>query len=335
MAKDHAGGLSADAIQLYRRAVGRTVDGSAPGAAELIAGGLLTGSPLAPDRFTAVDPRDAERRRIDRLMGVLNEAAAEVRVAANRAELLSDVVADASAAKGSEVLEGADAANARISEVLPETRTSYRSAQPGPRPDTVVHRARGRDSALFRLRPQVLRRGIYHDARRHDPAVVEYVRTVAPLGMQVRTLGGVFPKVMIFDRAHAFVPLREDGRAAGRTRGAVHVTDPLVVDALTIIWDIFWEMALPWEEEREPEPAECRVTERQRQIMGQLLAGRTQTQLAERLGISTTVVQQDLAALRKMAGVSTNFQLGPWWVQHPRFRSITPKSQVIGSGACA
>ncbi|MFJ4413015.1 hypothetical protein [Streptomyces sp. NPDC088925] len=304
--------MAPEALDLYREAWGRSVSGDAPGARQLISAGLLTPSPLDGSQYTAVDAREAERRRMEQTLSTVEAAVSAMTAAAQVREVLDEA---AGLSRGVEVLDGADAANARIAEVLPETASAYRSAQPGPRPAEVVNDARARDSALARLRPGVQRRGIYHEARRHDPGVVEYVRAMQPLGVQVRTLTGTFPKLMIFDMAHAFVPLVDDGGAAERAQGAVHITDTRVVSFLAAIWDMFWERARVWEAEAvNAGSADDRVTVRQRDIMTQLLAGRTQAQLPERLGVSKTVVQQELQFLRRLAGVETTMQLGPWWV---------------------
>ncbi|MFB7081630.1 hypothetical protein [Streptomyces sp. NPDC056308] len=301
--------LSAEGAAMYRSAAREPIDRSdRPEFRELLDLGLIAESPWG-GKFAAVPSDYAERAEFRRVADLLEAAAQRMKRVSSASESIASLMDGNSGGAGIECLVGTDAINTRVDQATRETQYESRSAQPGPRLRRHLTLVGPRD--LDMAKRGVRMRVTYRNVRRQDPAVVEYVRAIAPHGLQARTLKWTFPKLVILDDKHAFVVAEEEWEQPNASR-CWHVTNRPMVRFLAAVYDRDWDCADPWD----VTPArvgELVTNERQRAILREMYAGRTQAQAASRVGCSTSAVTAEMRALRKRLGFATNWQLGPWW----------------------
>lgn len=218
--------------------------------------------------------------------------------------------------------------NARIRDVVGSARTEILAAQPaGPRRRDVLELAVERDAAA--LDRGVRLRTIYRDTVRDDSLTGEYARTMSTRTggrrAEYGTLPGSFVRMIIVDRVQAFIPnLVVDGPE----HSAWHVTDRAVVAVLADVYDAEWRRAEPWHGELRPcrgrldvDTVSCAgggvTTPRQREIMRCLVAGASQSAVARKIGVSKRKLEDEIAALKRIAGTESSMQLAFWWASCP------------------
>ncbi|MFJ7422771.1 hypothetical protein ACIQXD_29830 [Streptomyces uncialis] len=305
--------LSDEATSLYRRAAREPIERSgAPAFAELLDLGLIAKSPFG-DKYTAISGVSAERAQVRDAANVLGALMARLKRVTGASEHISSMMETGPDGTGIECLVGTDLINTRVQQATQETQNESRSAQPGPRLQRHLKLVTGRD--LDMAKRGVRMRATYRSTRRHDPAVIDYVRALSPRGLQVRTLRWAFPKVVILDDRHAFVVDADEWEQPNAAR-CWHVTHRPLVRFLAAVYDRDWDCADPWDSEPEAAP-ELVTSVRQRAILRELYAGRTQAQAAARVGVSSSVVTTEMHDLRAKLGLETNWQLGPWWESSP------------------
>lgn len=205
--------------------------------------------------------------------------------------------------------------NARIQDVIGSARREILAAQPGgPRKRDILELAVTRDGAA--LDRGVEMRTIYRDTVRDHPLTAEYARTMSArtTGRPARyaTLVGDFERMVIVDREHAFV---SDHIVAGSPpHSAWLVSDPAVVAVLAGVFDATWRRAQPWTGELRPRTgvvdtvsgaSGVRTDRRQRGILRYLCAGLSQPATATKMGISKRKLEEEIADLKALWGVST------------------------------
>lgn len=210
----------------------------------------------------------------------------------------------------SEYLPTRAAMNGRIGDVSATASTSVLTAQPGAPADRdprVV--ALGAQRVVDTLEAGADVRSLYTSAAVSHAQTATYVRQVISAGAQVRTLSGVFPRMLIVDGRHLFV---ENHIIAGAdTDAGWHVTDRGCVAWATTVFGALWDRAARWTVAASD--ATTVTTGRQRQILTELEAGYTKTQAARRLEVSERTVTGELSALRAALGMRTLYQVMAWW----------------------
>ncbi|WP_329564645.1 hypothetical protein [Kitasatospora sp. NBC_01266] len=289
--------------------------------AELLRFGLVIAHPEGPDgRYLALNPSEAAAQRREILLGQISEAMAGT--AALPATIQDLAIAwqyrphQSHATGAVEHLEGVEAINARISEILAQTSSEMLTAQPGgPRPASSLALSLPRD--LDALHRGVAVRTLYMDSVRMDEATAAHVRTMTAAGAHVRTSGTAFLRALVFDRRAAvlrdYMPWTGPGSEPQR---ALIVEDEALVHYVAAMFDREWARAAVWKGERAVPPTSAGdpLTPRQQDIARHLAAGAGQAAVAAALQVSERVVQGDLAAMRRMLGCNTNaallFELG-------------------------
>jgi sugar-specific transcriptional regulator TrmB len=179
------------------------------------------------------------------------------------------------------------------------------TAQPdGPRPGAVL--AHALEAVRDRIASGVSMRTLYQHSTRFDEPTKEYVRTVTGYGAQIRTLAEFFDRLIIIDRSTAFVPAN-----AERTT-AVVVTEPAIVKFLTDIFERAWDRAEPYPfiPVRAADAAAEIIPPIRDAICKLLVEGRSDREIARRLGFSLRSLQSHVARLKDDYGAQHRLQLG-------------------------
>jgi DNA-binding CsgD family transcriptional regulator len=211
-----------------------------------------------------------------------------------RREYLSDVA---------DRLEGLEAVRRRLEELAHSVRRECLSFLPGgaQKPDTMDASKPLDQQALER---GVVLRSIYQDSFRNDPATIEYVRWLADLGGETRTVPSLPMLLVVVDRETALVPLDPaNGRA-----GALELRSPGAVAAMTVLFEHMWSLAVPWER---PAPRNGQgLSPQERELLNLLAAGHTDEIASRRLGVSLRTVRRMASGLMARLGARSRFEAG-------------------------
>lgn len=129
-------------------------------------------------------------------------------------------------------------------------------------------------------------------------------------GAEVRASNTPGPRLVIVDRQHLFIDNHVIDGAEGNS--GWHVFDRAVVTWARSLFDLFWNMAVRWQDigvNASP------LSERQWRILRELSAGYTQEQVGPRIKLSRRAVDKEIAAAREALSFRTTFQLMAWYGQ--------------------
>ncbi|MFI9304803.1 LuxR C-terminal-related transcriptional regulator [Kitasatospora aureofaciens] len=307
--------ISTAARELYvllAIADGIAPDPTAPALSELLAFGLITPHPDAPTggRYLVLNPVHAATRRQAELYRAARDAI-------SAAEALPDSLRDLSISYRStertrvgavEYLEGTQAINARVSEIIADATQELLTSQPhGPRPRARLDISRHRD--LDAIRRGVSMRTLYRATARADETTAHWTAQMTAIGGHVRTLDGTFARAIVVDRRWAIV---DDPSAAPDELRAVVVEDRAVAAYVAAQFDRDWAAAMPWTGD-EPQTAERPLSDLQISVCQLLATGQDQRQIARELDVSHRTVTHQIAQIKEIAGVGSIFQLAMWW----------------------
>ncbi len=195
--------------------------------------------------------------------------------------------------------------NDAIQQALNQAQHEILTAQPdGPRPQLVL------DSALTAIRTRIAAgvrmRTLYQHSTRFDEATKRYAREVAKYGVLIRTLPEFFDRLIIVDRLVAFIPANADRTTAMR------IEEPSVVRFLADIFERAWDRAEPYPflPVRAAEAAPEVIPALRDTIRRLLIEGRSDKEIARRLGISLRSLQAHVAHLKDEYQAQHRLQLG-------------------------
>ncbi|GAA0333319.1 helix-turn-helix transcriptional regulator [Streptomyces blastmyceticus] len=158
---------------------------------------------------------------------------------------------------------------------------------------------------LDHVRRRTRHRSLYQHAVRTQSATMRHIEEIVGAGGEVRTLDHVFDRLVVIDRAVAYVP----GDDARRTT-ALEIRHPAIVSFLVQVFEEAWERATPVVAAA-PRSLEPVVTdETQRAIMRMLVAGYTDDAIARRLGISRRTVAGRVSRISASLRSRSRAQLG-------------------------
>ncbi|MFI5530531.1 LuxR C-terminal-related transcriptional regulator [Kitasatospora sp. NPDC051853] len=255
--------------------------------------------PVSPERGLELILRRQEEELARRQQELTLGRAAAARAVAEYADLRPG-----SGTVQAERLQGLDAIQAKL-EVLTEGLTEEcLSVMPG-----------GAQSAasLEASRPldqDAMARGVrlltlYQDSVRNDLPTFLYAQWMAGLGGQVRTAPMLPPRLLVFDRRVAVVPIDPaDTRA-----GALCTTEPGLVASLVALFEQAWDTATPLG----ADPASDRETglnPAERELLRLLATGLTDEAAGKRLGVSLRTVRRQMAALMERLDAASRFEAG-------------------------
>ncbi|MEW1773282.1 helix-turn-helix transcriptional regulator [Streptomyces sp. NPDC086777] len=299
-------------VVLYERAL-RTGHIAAREAADtpcLTDFGLLHPALDDPDRLEPVAPAAALNR-------LLRSARGRVAAERRREERLVDLFAPLMRADGPgratsdiptiSVLSGLDRIGEVIGEAMVASSGELLAVQPhithlpAHTPPEAHAEALARDQALLDRGGRI--RTLYQHTVRHAPTVIARYEQIHG-DVEARTLDEVTERLLVIDRAVAFVPASKD-----RTL-ALEIRHPTVVGYLATVFDRLWRLATPMYPEPARRPTVNGITPRQQAIAALLVEGHTDAVVAQRLGMNIRTTRVHIAKLADTMGSESRAQLG-------------------------
>ncbi|MFJ2824321.1 LuxR C-terminal-related transcriptional regulator [Streptomyces toxytricini] len=255
--------------------------------------------PVSPELGLELILRRQEEELLRRRQRLELGKAAAARAIAEYADLRP-----AARAATSERLIGLDAIQARLEVLARETSDECLSVMPG------GAQSQASLDASKPLDDAALSRGItmltlYQDSMRHDPGTLAYVRWMADRGGLVRTCPTLPPRMLVFDRRVAVVPIDP----ADTKRGAIVVSEAGVVASLVALFEQTWQSAVPLGADRSKD-ARTGLGASERELLRLLAAGLTDEVAGRRLGISARSVRRQMAVLMERLDASSRFEAG-------------------------
>ncbi|MEU6903207.1 MULTISPECIES: hypothetical protein [Streptomyces] len=310
--------LGPTAIRLYTRlleggpapttalaaALGLSEDHTEHAAAELARHRLLAHDPDGTRaRWRAVSPYTAaaelvgpEENRLRRRLETLERTRARL---SSLIPLYEETYRRGADSGAVEVVEARDRVMLLISDAAARCTQEVLTVQPGGgRPPGYLERALPRD--LEMLGRGVRLQTLYQHTARYSPGTQEYVRAVSAAGAEVRTLGELFGKMLVFDRATAFLPVWDNPDAA------VVLREPSAVAFLCSVFANAWSLAEPFSASYTATTS----TQLQDTIAGRLADGAKDELIARRLGMSLRTCRRHIAELMDDLGAESRFQAG-------------------------
>ncbi|MGW7362951.1 LuxR C-terminal-related transcriptional regulator [Streptomyces sp. NPDC054841] len=305
--------LSDAARALYER--GRLEQGNLhadpgePGLDELLESGFAIPNIWGENQYLLQGPHQVWRGRVHREVESIGEAVRRIQRLGDLVDTMPDwAVAGES---GLQFLDNVDLANAEIQRALNEARTEVWTSHPHDRDEKTMTESLPGD--LKRLDRGIGLRTIYLDRARSRKVQADWAAEVTRHGAEVRTLPGGFFRVVGVDDAFAVIPDHRPGRLSRTT--AWKVTNPGMVAALREFYSQQWSQAEPWMGGHVRPTQDTVTTAMQRRILRDMSAGKSQSQIADRLRVNVKTVQNHLRPLYDTLGIASGdaFRLGEFW----------------------
>ncbi|MFD7233579.1 LuxR C-terminal-related transcriptional regulator [Streptomyces sp. NPDC059881] len=307
--------VSDEARELYERGQLNNGDlhvlADEPGLDELLEKGLAVRNIWAKDMYLIQSLSDIWKSLVHREVGTIADAV-------RRIEEVRDFVANmpnqaTSAGEGGiEFMDNKGSANGAIQRALDAAQTEVWTSHPHDRDEETMRKSLPED--LKRLDKGIGLRTIYPDTARSRKGEAMWASEVTCRGAEVRTAPGGFLRIVAVDDAFAMIPDHRPGRLSRMT--AWRITHPGMMAVLREIYEQQWAQAEPWKGGHvRPVQEGTMTTQMQRKIMRDMSAGRSQAQIADRLGISVRSVQLHLRSLYDSLGITPGdaFRLGEFW----------------------
>ncbi|MEU9419615.1 helix-turn-helix transcriptional regulator [Streptomyces sp. NPDC048272] len=302
MLQEPAGGLT----ELGQR-VGMTEVGVRQALDRLVDLGLVTDSRDRPGALRAVNLesgleqllRRQEQDLVRRQHELAMSKAAAARAVAEYADLRPNSHTD-----DAERLVGLDAIQCRLEQLTKELKQQCLSIMPGgAQSQASLEASRPLDrKALAR---GVEMRAIYQDSARNHPATLGYAQWTTELGGEVRTSAVLPPRLLIFDRTTAVVPIDPTNSRLG----ALCTTAPGIVASLVSLFHQTWDTAVPLGAARRTSGDEG-ITSGERELLKLLASGLTDEATGKRLGVSLRTVRRRMSALMERLDAASRFEAG-------------------------
>ncbi|MFE9799967.1 helix-turn-helix transcriptional regulator [Streptomyces goshikiensis] len=148
-------------------------------------------------------------------------------------------------------------------------------------------------------------RSVYQESIRNHPPTLAYARWLAQEGGQVRTSPLLPPRLLIFDRTVAVVPIDP----ANSRLGALCTRAPGIVASLLNLFDQTWESAVPLGSER-PRATDSKPSAGELELLKLLASGMTDEAAGKRLGVSLRTVRRQMSALMERLNATSRFEAG-------------------------
>ncbi len=147
-------------------------------------------------------------------------------------------------------------------------------------------------------------RNVYQETVRQDPDNLAFAKWMTAHGGQSRTVPLVPFRMVIIDRAVAFLAVNP----ADSREGALEIRSPAVVNALCVLFEQVWESGTPFGEP--PKVDEDGLSPQDQALLRLLDAGHTDESAGRKLGLSARTVRRVIAELTDRMGVESRFQAG-------------------------
>lgn len=202
-------------------------------------------------------------------------------------------------------LYGLHEINREIVRAVSAARNEILTAQPdGARPSEVL--AEAYENVRDLVDSGVTMRTLYQHSARFDEATKSYVRKITAHGAEVRTLDEFFDRLIVIDRAVAFIPVSEDRTVA------MKVTEPGVANFLADVFERAWSRAktFPFLPTNAAQAAKNVIPPLHRSIQRLLVEGNSDRAIARRLGISVRSLQEHIGRIKQNLGAKNRLHLG-------------------------
>lgn len=205
---------------------------------------------------------------------------------------------------GTERLPGIDAIKSKLEILAMEVEQECLSVMPG------GGQSQASLEASQPLDADALGRGIdlltlYQDSVRNDPATFAYAQWLTDHGGEVRTAPLLPPRMVIFDRKVAVIPIDPD-----HTReGALCTREPGIVATFVAMYLQAWSIAVPLAADQGRD-AQSGLTAVERDLLILLAQGMTDDMAARRLGIGLRTVRRLMAGIMERLGATSRFEAG-------------------------
>jgi DNA-binding CsgD family transcriptional regulator len=235
-------------------------------------------------------------RRVEELTAT--KAAAAAAVAA------LDSIAPHPGGDSVERLVGIDAIQAKLEVLALQVEREALSVMPG---------GAQSQASLEASRPldtEAMNRGValltlYQDSVRNDRATYSYAQWLSEQGGEVRTAPPLPPRMVIFDRRAAVVPMNPTDTRSG----ALCLREPGIVATLVAIYEHAWAGAAPIAADRPRGPVDG-LAAGDHELLLLLAQGMTDESAAKRLGIGLRTVRRQMASIMERLGASSRFEAG-------------------------
>ncbi|MGW3989778.1 LuxR C-terminal-related transcriptional regulator [Streptomyces sp. NPDC004830] len=174
----------------------------------------------------------------------------------------------------------------------------------GAQPVAQLEASKPLDAAL--LGRGVEMRTPYQDSVRNDQDTLRYAQWLTDSGGQVRTTAALPIRMVMFDRTAALLPVDPDNTAAG----AVQVSGPCVITALTALHEAVWEQAAPFGTAADRDRDGEGLTGQERHMLKLLARGMTDEAAAKQLGIGVRTARRMMSSLMQRLGARSRFEAG-------------------------
>ncbi|MFE9771344.1 LuxR C-terminal-related transcriptional regulator [Streptomyces sp. NPDC005931] len=204
------------------------------------------------------------------------------------------------------MLSGTRRINDAITEAMDQAAREVLTVQP--RTGLTGRRGEVADAASFDRDRRLLDRGgrirtLYQATVHHFPTVVARHERLRG-DLEVRALDEVTERLILIDRAVAFLPADKDGSVA------IEIRQPAIVGFLANAFHRLWQLATPVYPRAARRPSVDGVTPRQRAIAALLVEGHTDAVIADRLGMNIRTARVHIAKLAATLGSQSRAQLG-------------------------
>ncbi|MEU6535711.1 helix-turn-helix transcriptional regulator [Streptomyces sp. NPDC047000] len=291
--------LYADALRL-----GRVARSEAEVAPCLLEFALLHPDPDDPTWLQPVPPAIALAQRLHPLEREIQERRHEASELTDSFEPFMAISAQSPGETHAvTVHEGIERINAAIERATHECQSEVLTVQPGGgRSEHVLETAlkRGQDV----IERGITMRTLYQHTVRHSQGTLAYAEMMAKGKVEIRTLEELIERLMIFDRAVAFIPARDDRQIA------LELRHPGLVQYLVKVFEQLWRRAVPLLEEPAYAPPTDGITGVQRSIAKLLIEGHVDEAIARRLGMNVRTCRAHIAKLAAALGSGSRAQLG-------------------------
>ncbi|MEU4113438.1 helix-turn-helix transcriptional regulator [Kitasatospora sp. NPDC028055] len=265
-------------------------------------------SPFHPTGLRVVEPPVAlelmllrqEEELARRHHELATQKTAMVRAVAECAQLRPGVAV----VGGSERLVGMEAIQAKLRVLAKELQGECLAVMPG------GGRSQESLDASRPLDAEALGRGValmtlYQDSVRNDPATLAYAQWMTDAGGQVRTAPVLPPRMLVFDRQVAVLPIDP----TDTRRGALCTREEGIVAALLALFQQAWDTAVPLGADRQRE-TDTGLNPTEKELLKLLATGLTDEAAGKRLGVSLRTVRRQMAALMERLDATSRFEAG-------------------------
>jgi sugar-specific transcriptional regulator TrmB/DNA-binding CsgD family transcriptional regulator len=265
----------------------------------LIHHGLASRRAGSPIRYGAIDPVVA----LDVLLLQREEQLARARAHARElAERFHNSAAMQDASELVELISGSDVIVQRVNQLERSARHELRCLDKPPYQSALTD-----PGEVDFLQRGGRARGIYDQDAIKFPEKLNAVRDVVAVGEEARTLRSVPTKLLLIDDRVAVVPLRNSPADPSPTFVVIHPS--ALLDALSGLFEVLWELALPLEFSLAADGARAGPAPDDQRILASLTAGLSDAAVARQLHISERTYQRRISNLMQRLHAHTRFQL--------------------------